>query len=280
MLPHGLTEETGKEKKLMRQSATEGSPVLAQGADTATSAEHLPFGKCVVLHLLPGALVTAAFALLVPVGSRFGVPAFAVFLVLGVVLLVPLELGYLLWQAWKRTGTLRIATVVSYRERIPSWQYVILPVPLLLWMLLIFLLLSPTVETSIIERFFSWVPQDYHLQSFATHMEDYNRPLLIWSAVLMLIFGGIIGPVVEELYFRGYLLPRMSRCGSWAPLLHTVLFSLYHFFTPWQNPARILGLTPLYYVVWWKRNIYIGILVHCAGNTLGMGALLLAVLLG
>ncbi len=268
------------EKKLMCQSAAEGSPVLPQGTDLATSAEHLPFGKSLILHLLPGALVTAAFALLVPVGNRFGVPAFAVFLVLGVVLLVPLELGYLVWQAWKRSGTLCIATVVSYRERIPSWQYVLLPVPLLLWMLLIFLLVSPPVETSLIERFFSWVPQDYHLQSFATHMEDYNRTLLISSAFLLLIFGGIIGPVVEELYFRGYLLPRMPQCGGWAPLLHTVLFSLYHFFTPWQNPARILGLTPLYYVVWWKRNIYIGILVHCAGNTLGMGALLLAVLRG
>ena len=60
---------------------------MAQWTDTATSAEHLPFGMCLILHLLPGALVTAAFALMVPVGSRFGVPAFAVFLVLGIVLL-------------------------------------------------------------------------------------------------------------------------------------------------------------------------------------------------
>ena len=264
----------------MRQLAADGSPVAPQRTGPAASAEQHPFGKSLILHLLPGALVTTAFAILVPVGSRFGVPAFAVFLGLGVVLLVPLELGYLVWQAWKRSGTLCITTVVSYREPIPSWQYVLLPVPLLLWMLLIFLLVNPPVETSLIERFFPWIPQDYHLQSFATHMEDYNRTLLISSAFLLLIFGGIVGPVVEELYFRGYLLPRMPRCGGWAPLLHTVLFSLYHFFTPWQNPARILALTPLYYVVWWKRNIYIGILVHCAGNTLGMGALLFAVLRG
>ncbi len=154
------------------------------------------------LHLLPGALLTAAYAVLVPVGGRFGVPAFAVFLVLGVVLLVPLELGYLVWQAWKRSGTLCISTVVSYRERIPSWQYVLLPLPLLVWMLLIFLLVNPPVETSVVERFFSWVPEDYHLQSFATHMADYNRTLLISSAVLLLIFGGIIGPGRGSLFSR------------------------------------------------------------------------------
>lgn len=72
----------------------------------------------------------------------------------------------------------------------------------------------------------------------------------------------------------------MSRLGGWEPLVHSILFSVYHFITPWQNPARILAFTPLYYLAWWKRNIYIAILVHCAGNTLGMSALLLAVLRG
>ncbi len=224
--------------------------------------------------------MTAVYAALVPLGSRFGFPAYVVFLILGVVLLVPLELGYLMWAAWRRHGTLSVASVVSYKKRISPWQYVLLPLPLLIWSLAVFVFVNPPVESSIIGQFFSWVPQEYYLQSFADHMGDYNRTLLITSAVLLLLFNGIIGPVVEELYFRGYLLPRMSRFGGWGPLLHSVLFSVYHFITPWQNPARILALTPLYYVVWWKRNIYIGILVHCAGNTLGMSALLLAVLRG
>lgn len=266
------SQETATSTASMQESS--------KACDPATSAEQHAFGKSLILHLLPGALVTAAYAVLVPVGSRFGLPAYAVFLVLGVVLLVPLELGYLVWEAWKRSGTLSIANVVSYRERIAPWQYAALSAPLLIWMLAVFMFVSPPVETSIIERMFSWVPEDYHLQGFASHMGDYDRTLLISSAVLLVIFGGVVGPVVEELYFRGHLLPRMSRFGSWAPLLHTVLFSIYHFFTPWQNPARILALTPLFYAVWWKKNIYIGILVHCAGNSLGLSGLLLAVLLG
>ena len=45
--------------------------------------------------------------------------------------------------------------------------------------------------------------------------------------------------MVEEMFFRGYLLPRISRLGAWAPLVNTVLFSLYHLFTPWLNVGRI-----------------------------------------
>jgi hypothetical protein len=37
------------------------------------------------------------------------------------------------------------------------------------------------------------------------------------------------------------LLPRISRFGGWAPLINTVLFSLYHFFTPWQLLGRRPG---------------------------------------
>lgn len=82
--------------------------------------------------------------------------------------------------------------------------------------------------------------------------------------------------MVEELYYRGYLLPRVSRLGKWAPLINTVLFSLYHFTSLWQNPSRIIAFLPMVYAVWWKRNIYLGILVHCAlivFNSLGILAL-------
>ena len=65
---------------------------------------------------------------------------------------------------------------------------------------------------------------------------------------------------------------------GWAPLFNTVLFSIYHFFTPWQNPLRILAFTPVFYAVWWKKNIYIGIIVHCLVNLLGSAAVLILII--
>jgi hypothetical protein len=45
-------------------------------------------------------------------------------------------------------------------------------------------------------------------------------------------------------YFRGHLLPRIDRFGRGAPVLNAVLFSLYHFWTPWQNVGRSSGCSP------------------------------------
>lgn len=82
---------------------------------------------------------------------------------------------------------------------------------------------------------------------------------------MFLIFIAFLSPLVEELYFRGYLLPRMK--GKFAALLHSFLFAAQHVFTPWMIVTRTLGLLPLVLGVK-KKNIYIGIIVHILVNTL------------
>ena len=62
--------------------------------------------------------------------------------------------------------------------------------------------------------------------------------------------------------------------GAWAPLLNTVLFSLYHFFTPWQNVGRIVGFLPIVYAAWWKKSIYVSMGTHVLGNFSAMLLLL------
>lgn len=84
---------------------------------------------------------------------------------------------------------------------------------------------------------------------------------------MFLIFSVFLAPLVEELYFRGYLLPRMK--GRFAPLLHSFLFAAVHVFTPWMIITRTLGLLPLVFGVK-KKNIYVGIIVHILGNSLDL----------
>ncbi|HEX9840115.1 MAG TPA: CPBP family glutamic-type intramembrane protease, partial [Anaerolineales bacterium] len=52
-------------------------------------------------------------------------------------------------------------------------------------------------------------------------------------------------------------------------LINITLFSLYHFWTPWQFFSRIVWLLPWGYVVWRKKNIYLMMIAHCASNILG-----------
>jgi membrane protease YdiL (CAAX protease family) len=98
-----------------------------------------------------------------------------------------------------------------------------------------------------------------------------HRSALLITFLAGIALNGIAGPLVEELYFRGYLLPGISRYGTLgSAVLNVILFSIYHFFSPWGNITRIVALIPLIYVVARKRNIYLSIWVHCCLNTIGM----------
>jgi hypothetical protein len=229
--------------------------------------------RSVVLHLLPGALMVAFYALTAPVMRSLGFPSLmAIFLAI-LLVLIPFELGYLFYRARKNGASL--GSVVLYREPVPRGRFVALVLGLLAWSALFSLLLYPPLDAFFIENAFSWLPEWFFL---AEDFARYSAAALLVTWTLGLLTNGIAGPVVEELYFRGYLLPRISRLGAWAPLLNTVLFSLYHFFTPWQNVGRILGLLPMVYAAWWEKNIYLSMAAHVLGNVSTM-LLLLPVLL-
>jgi len=66
----------------------------------------------------------------------------------------------------------------------------------------------------------------------------------------------------------GYLLPRLSRFGLLALPINSILFALFHVWTPWMAVARAVGLIPLIYVAQKKRNIYIGMIAHILVNSL------------
>ena len=83
---------------------------------------------------------------------------------------------------------------------------------------------------------------------------------------MILIFNVFLAPMVEELYFRGYLLPRMK--GKFAILFQSFLFAAYHFFSPWMIIAITLGFLPILFGVK-KKNIYVGIIAHILCNSVG-----------
>ena len=93
----------------------------------------------------------------------------------------------------------------------------------------------------------------------------YSQRILIETYMMLAIFGAVVAPTVEELYFRGFLLPRMGYAGKWAPLLHSLLFGLYHVWTPWMFLTWAVGMLPLIYAVR-RRNLYLGIAAHILIN--------------
>ncbi|MBN1267410.1 MAG: CPBP family intramembrane metalloprotease [Anaerolineales bacterium] len=232
-----------------------------------------PLGLSIVLHLLPGLLIGAFYFVLVNPLANLGLPSITAFLLTSVLVLIPFELGFLLLQA-KRAGTRKLEGIVLYRERIPFTQY-LLWVPIIFILAgLVFTLLRPLSTT--LEAWFSWIPQSLKLDMGLNG--GYSKQILIYTTLLNFLFVVLIGPAIEELYFRGYLLPRMPDLKGWAPVLHSSLFALYHTWTPWMFVTRTLAVLPLIYVVRWKKNIWLGVAAHCLLNAIDV-ILVIAVIL-
>ena len=217
------------------------------------------------LHLLPGILTGIAFFALAPLAQKMNFPPFVAHAFADVVMLLPVMYGILFYLGLKKNGRLSLEGVVLYRERIPGWQYVVY-VPLVIVASVIFLLLAP-VSNAIRESLFSWWPAVYDL---SLDLSSYSKSTATVSLVINFMIISLIAPITEEIYFRGYLLPRFSRLGFWAVPIHTTLFGLFHTWTPWMVVTRAIGIIPFAYIVQRKQNIYIGVIAHVFFNILDL----------
>ena len=229
--------------------------------------EQHSIGKTLALHFLPGAAGMLAYIFLAPIFMQNGYPAILALLVAVAAVILPIELGILLYQARKASGTFCLKAILPYRDPLPKWQYVVIPLGLILWGFLAAFLTS-MLDNAIAEAWFSWLPEWFFFFDLSQY-EGVARPALMLTFYVYLIVNGVVMPFVEELYFRGYLLPHLERFGKWAPLINLSLFSLYHFWTPWGIISRILWLLPWVYVVWRKRNIYLIMITHITVNVIG-----------
>ena len=218
-----------------------------------------------IYHLLPGVMIASIYYLIVPRIQAAGYPSVMALILTAIFVLIPVELGILLWQGKRQNGKLSLKGVVLYRQKLAWHQH-------LLWILVIFVssgliitLLNPV--SAFIEGWFSWIPEDLRLGMGLS--DAFSRSKLIQTYTLHFVFIVIIAPLIEELYFRGFLLPRMPEKLGWCrPIMHSLLFALYHTWSPWMFLARTLALLPLIYIVRQKRNIFLGIGAHWLINSI------------
>ena len=228
---------------------------------STTNSEQHPLPLSIVLHLLPGILTGIVFFALAPFAQKMNFPPFVAHAFADLVILLPVMYGILFYQGFRKNGRPSLDGVILFRERIPRWQYFVY-VPIVVVASVIFLLLSP-VSDAIREGLFSWWPAMYEL---SLDLSSYPRSTAIISLVINFLMICLAAPITEEIYFRGYLLPRLSRFGFWAVPIHTALFGLFHTWTPWMAVTRTIGIIPFAYIVQRTKNIYIGIIAHVLFN--------------
>jgi membrane protease YdiL (CAAX protease family) len=157
--------------------------------------------------------------------------------------------------------------LVPWRTRLPWWEYAA-------WLLGLtavafggLFVLGP-VGGKLQAALFGWLPAWLRGEA-VVGAAPASAAALRATQVANLVIDGLANPVVEELYFRGYLLPRLAALGRAAPLANAALFALGHFWQPWNVPLIFAIVAVEAYAVRWRRSVAISILAHCAGNTIG-----------
>ena len=234
----------------------------------ATPVDQHSLPQSLALHLLPGIVLAAIFYGTAPWVLRAGYPAIVSGMLGAVVGVLGLELGWLLYQARRQTGRVALSAVLPYRPGRFTWRKVLLVVGLWAWGLGASFFLAG-FKPAILETLFWWMP-GWATTPFPRDIaQTASGTVLLVTGLCLLLFNVILGPLVEELYFRGYLLPRLHRFGIWAPLINISLFATYHLWKPWDVLTLIVILLPMGYAVWRTRDIRIGIAVHIGLNGTG-----------
>ena len=248
-------------------SQTALAPVALTGGAIGDDNQHaLP--KSIALHLLPGLGGMLALLATAPILDAAGWPPLFAFYGPMSIAIVAVEAAYLWRQRRARGAAGDPGPVVGFRRRLRAPVFVGLVVGLVLIGFVATGALG-VLDNILANSLFGGLPAWWLIRDPAS-MAGAPGALLGLTFVVGVVMNGLIGPIVEESYFRGHLLPRISRLRWRAPALNAVLFSLYHFWQPWAFASRLGYVLPYTIAVHRTKSIYVGIAVHCTANLLGM----------
>lgn len=227
---------------------------------TGSAVEPHSLAKSLFLHFAPGIANVAATLLgFATIWNPSLPPELFIGVLSNVFVLIPVQLGYLYYLAKKRNNSgWSLEGIVVYRQPV-SWSRYCLWVPaILVPTATIFLAFEPITD---------WLGTFVGVSIFESFQMAGVSKVAVIVLIANIVLTGVLVPITEELYFRGYLLPRMpSRFGRLKPVAHSLFFSIYHFDAPWMIPVRTLGILPLIYVTIHTHSVRPGIVAHCLVN--------------
>ncbi|MEU0507307.1 CPBP family intramembrane glutamic endopeptidase [Nocardia sp. NPDC005998] len=254
-------------KKAQTPTVTTEDPLPGGIAGRLLADQHsLPLS--IALHLVPGALIVAVYMLIAePLVKAIGYPPLLGWAIALCLILIPVLVG-LLWLGRKRNGRFSLRGVLHYTDRpVSRGKLVAMVIPLIVWMgVLSFATVS--VNKFFFQNFFTWVPFTDKGGTFTAPFDGASHSVVLTTLVICLPLTGISLPFIEELYFRGFLLPRLPQLGRWAPLVNTALFSLYHFWSPWVFVSRVIFFFPGPWLAWKNKDIRVSIGMHVGVTSL------------
>ncbi len=221
--------------------------------------------ELIIKILIPTTLLSTTYLVL---GHFCKIPHLLLFCILGTIFLVPTELGMICQASKKEYGVYSLKSAFTGQEKLAVWKIVVIAFCFFGLAGLLSAIVAP-IEGSIFAdmrtALLNNLPSGFDWTDFE-YLKTFSRPILIFTCVYYGLFNVLVAPITEELFFRGYLTSHYEKQNSFTPILIAILFSLYHFWLPFNNIFRILIFAPVSYVAYKKKNIYISICFHCFCN--------------
>jgi membrane protease YdiL (CAAX protease family) len=238
---------------------------------------HISLGKTIAMVFGSTGLFTALYlvaGILCP-----QLPTLLIFCILGALFLFPVEWFLIVRQSKKDYGNYSLASALIGREK----------QSLLKTLLLAFVLFgiagicASTIQPLENMLFFSWREKLLSLLPIGfdwtniKYIKSFPKGIVTATCAVYVVLNVFIGPITEEFFFRGYLTAHNSRYGKWTPVIITAIFSLYHFWLPFQNVFRMAAFLPMAYLSYRKKNLYICMASHMMCNLFSSISFIVAV---
>lgn len=227
---------------------------------------NLSITKLLLLIFIPSLISTALY---ITIGTYWqGVPSICLFLIVFAFTLMPFELYVVLYANKKQYGKFGLKIAFTNYEKQIWWKTLLWGIVLFTFAGIISFILG-AVENKLTSGLSSWLfsklGEYFNWNNFEL-IKTYPKGILIFTSILYIITNAFVFPVAEEIYFRGYLTNTMQKQGLFVPVVISVLFSLYHFWLPFNNVFRITVFIVAYVLTYKKKDIGIAIVFHCLCN--------------
>lgn len=195
-------------------------------------------------------------------------PTLFIFCILGGLFLMPVEWFLMLRQSKKDYGKYSLKSTLIGQDKQPIIKTLFFAF-VLFGVAGIFSITIQPLENILLfalrERLLSFLPIGFDWNNIE-YIKSFPKNTIMATCAVYFIFNVFIGPITEEFFFRGYLTAYNSKYGKATPVIVTVIFSLYHFWLPFQNIFRIFVFLPMAYISYRKRNLYICMGSHILCN--------------
>ncbi len=225
------------------------------------------FLKVLLLALLPSLIAMLLYIFLGKIQNS--IPSLLLFFICASIVVIPFEI-YIIYKN---------KTNLSYKSRIKWWQLILIIGVLFGVAGLMAILITPlehSLLSNVIDKVNNITPTYFSWDS--RNLVNYSNIIITITCVLYFLLNVIIYPIIEELFFRGVLTNKLKKYGYLAPIFVTVVFSLYHFWLPFDNLFRITAFMLPSLLTYKYNDIRISIGFHCACNLFSTITFILGVL--